>query len=229
MEIMLIEGEPDTAAFLARGLAAEGFGITSADDGLTGVAQALATPVDLVVLDLGYDEAAALNELRVLHSERPELPVILLSRHTDLPTKIRCFELGASDVLEKPFSFDELVARMRAHVRAHQAHRDRPGIVHGGVLTLDLGRHEVRLGRRAIGLTARETRVLSLLCERCGEVVSRERLLSEVWGYYFDPRSNVVDVCVGRLRKKLGPEAPIETVRRAGYRLSGTLAATQRA
>src|SRR5690349_22138929 len=178
MEIMLIEGEPGTAAFLARGLAAEGFGIRRADDGPTGVAQALATAVDLVVLDLGTDEVARLNELRVLHSVRPELPVILLSRHTDLPTKIRCFELGASDVLEKPFSFDELVARMRAHVRAHRAHDDRPGIVHGGGLTLDLPRHEARLGGRSIGLTARETRLLTLLCEHCGEVVSRERLLS---------------------------------------------------
>ncbi|HET7759790.1 MAG TPA: response regulator transcription factor [Gaiellaceae bacterium] len=229
MEIVLIEGEPGTAAFLARGLAAEGFRTTTADDGRTGVELALATDVDAVVLDLGPDEAEALNELRVLHSERPELPVILLSRHTDLPTKIRCFELGASDVLEKPFSFEELVARMRAHVRAHHAHRDRPGIVHSGSLTLDLARHEARLGGRSIVLTARETRLLALLCEHCGEVVSRERLLSEVWGYYFDPRSNVVDVCVGRLRKKLGPKAPIETVRRAGYRLSSGLAATQRA
>lgn len=226
---MLIEGEPGTAAFLARGLAAEGFGITSAGDGLTGVELALAAGVDLVLLDLGRDAAAAMTELQVLHSERPELPVILLSRHTDLPTKIRCFELGAADVLEKPFSFDELVARMRAHVRSHLAHRDRPGIVRGGPLTLDLARQEARLGGRSIVLTARETRLLALLCEHCGEVVSRERLLSEVWGYYFDPRSNVVDVCVGRLRKKLGPEAPIETVRRAGYRLSSGLAATQRA
>lgn len=226
---MLIEGEPGTAAFLARGLAAEGFGITSAGDGLTGVELALAAGVDLVLLDLGRDAAAAMTELQVLHSERPELPVILLSRHTDLPTKIRCFELGAADVLEKPFSFDELVARMRAHVRSHLAHRDRPGVVRGGPLTLDLARQEARLGGRSIVLTARETRLLALLCEHCGEVVSRERLLSEVWGYYFDPRSNVVDVCVGRLRKKLGPEAPIETVRRAGYRLSSGLAATQRA
>ena len=226
---MLIEGEPGTAAFLARGLAAEGFGITTADDGRAGVERALASDVDLVVLDLGRDEAEALNELRVLHSERPELPVILLARNADVPTKIRCFELGAADVLEKPFSFDELVARMRAHVRAHQAHRDRPGIVHAGGLTLDLARHEARLGGRAIVMTAREARVLALLCEHCGEVVSRERLLSEVWGYYFDPRSNVLDVCVGRLRKKLGPEAPIETVRCAGYRLRSELAATQRA
>jgi DNA-binding response OmpR family regulator len=229
MEIMLIEGEPGTAAFLARGLAAEGFGITSAGDGLTGVELALAAGVDLVLLDLGSDAAPAMTELQVLQSERPELPVILLSRHTDLPTKIRCFELGAVDVLEKPFSFDELVARMRAHLRSHPGHRDRPGVVRGGTLTLDLARHEARLGGRSILLTARETRLLALLCEHCDEVISRERLLSEVWGYYFDPRSNVVDVCVGRLRKKLGPEAPIETVRRAGYRLSSGLAATQRA
>ena len=226
---MLIEGEPGTAAFLARGLAAEGFSITSVADVRAGVELALVSAVELVLLDPGRDVCAAMVELQVLHSERPELPVILLSRHTDVPTKIRCFELGASDVLEKPFSFDELVARMRAHVRSHQAHRNRPGLLRGGDLTLDLARHEVRIRGRSIVLTARETRLLALLCEHCGEVVSRERLLSEVWGYYFDPRSNVVDVCVGRLRKKLGPEAPIETVRRAGYRLSSGLAATQRA
>ena len=89
-----------------------------------------------------------------------------------------------------------------------------------GKLTLDLARQQARVGDQAVHLTGRETRLLALLCEHCGEVVSRERLLSEVWGYYFDPHSNVVDVCVGRLRKKLGPEAPIETVRRAGYLLS---------
>ncbi len=220
MEILLIEGEPGTATFLARALAAEGFQVAQSSDGRAGLEHALGYRFDLVLLDLVLGGVDSLNVLQVLHSQRPDLPVILLSRRSDLPTKIRGFELGASDFLEMPFSLDELVARVRARVRERQAQRDQLGIVRIGKLTLNLARQEARVGDRAVDLTGRETRLLALLCEHRGEAVSRERLLSEVWGYYFDPRSNVVDVCVGRLRKKLGPEAPIETVRRAGYRLS---------
>ena len=143
--------------------------------------------------------------------------MLILSARTDLPTKLRSFELGANDYLSKPFSFDELVARVRVHLPteaagtvepAHRPARARP-------------RPPPRARRRpATDLSDREFRLLYHLVSHAGEVVSRERLLSEVWGYSFDPGSNVVDVCVRRLRKKLGPTSPIETVRHAGYRLA---------
>ena len=127
------------------------------------------------------------------------------------------FELGARDYLAKPFSFDELVARVRVQLKQVGGVDSR--VLHAGALALDIARREASIGTLVTNLSDREFRLLHHLVEHAGEVVSRESLLSEVWGYSFDPGSNVVDVCVRRLRKKLGPQAPIETVRHAGYRL----------
>jgi DNA-binding response OmpR family regulator len=143
-----------------------------------------------------------LEVLRQVQKQRPELPVLIVSARSDLPTKLRGFELGASDYIAKPFSFEELLARVWAQLRSVQRGGD-GGVVQAGSLTLDLTRREARLGELVAELSDREF-----------------RLLSEVWGYHFDPRSNVVDVCVRRLRKKLGSDAPIETVRHGGYRLT---------
>ena len=219
MEILLIEGEFRTATFLARGLAAEGFQVAQSGNGRAGLERALSHRFDVVLLDLLLREMDSLDVLSVLHAECPDLPIILLAGHTDLETKIRGFKLGASDFLEKPFSLDELIARVRVHTRGRNGGFAQSSSFKVGNLVVDPIRHEARLGDTAVELTNREIRLLTLLFEHCDEVVSRERLLSDLWGYYFDPHSNVVDVCVGRLRKKLGPEAPIETVRRAGYRL----------
>ena len=218
MEILLIEGEPSTARFLTRGLAAEGFRVAHYGDGRAGLERALEHRFDLVLLDLVLRSLDAFNVLRVLQAARSDVPVILLARRSDLSTKLRGFELGAADFVEKPFSLDELVARLRVHLR-ERARRDDGKMLTTGGVALDPTRHQARVGDQVIELTGREIQLLSLLLEGRGEVVSRERLLSGVWGYDYHPRSNVVDVCVGRLRKKLGPEAPIETVRRAGYRL----------
>jgi DNA-binding response OmpR family regulator len=145
--------------------------------------------------------------------------VVIVSARSDLPTKLRGFGLGASDYLSKPFSFDELLARVRVQLR--QGRRGDDGhILRAGSLLLDLARRQAQIGAVETQLSDREFRLLHHLVEHQGEIVSRERLLSEVWGYHFDPCSNVVDVCVRRLRKKLGPDAPIETIRHAGYRLS---------
>jgi DNA-binding response OmpR family regulator len=156
--------------------------------------------------------------LQEIAGERPELPVLIVSARTDLQTKLRGFGLGASDYVSKPFSFDELLARIRVALRhAHSVEPDHVRRV--GALALDVARREARFGRRTAHLSEREFRLLHHLVEHSGEVVSRERLLSDVWGYHFDPGSNVVDVCIRRLRLKLGADAPIETVRHAGYRL----------
>jgi DNA-binding response OmpR family regulator len=218
MQILVIEDEPRILAFLARGLEAEGFRVDGAGNGPDGLKQALASPYDAVVLDLLLPGLDGLSVLRELHRQRPDLPVVIVSARSDLSTKLRGFGLGASDYLAKPFAFDEHVARVRVQLRARRS-RSEENVVHAGLLTLDLARRQARLGSLVANLSDREFRLLHHLVEHAGEVVSRERLLSEVWGYHFDPRSNVVEVCVRRLRKKLGEEAPIETVRHAGYRL----------
>jgi two-component system, OmpR family, response regulator len=219
MRILVIEDEPRILGFLRLGLEAEGFTVDGAADGVTGLALACSEPYELVVLDLQLPRLDGLRLLEQLHAERPALPVLILSARTDLPTKLRGFQLGAIDFVPKPFSFDELVARVRVHLRKARDDGANPSSVTVGALTLDLARRRVTVAGEAVDLSDREFRLLYHLVAHAGEVVSRERLLSEVWGYSFDPGSNVVDVCVRRLRKKLGSPSPIETVRHAGYRL----------
>jgi len=219
MRILVIEDEPRILAFLSRGLQAEGFVVDGEGDGLAGLTHAVRGQYDLVVLDLLLPRLGGLEVLRQLQRERPELPVVIVSARSDLPTKLQGFGLGACDYVSKPFSFDELLARIRAQLR--NGRRGEAGsVMRAGKLTLDLARREARLGELVAELSDREFRLLHHLVSYQGEVVSRERLLSDVWGYSFDPRSNVVDVCVRRLRQKLGEEAPIETVRHGGYRLT---------
>lgn len=219
MRILVIEDEPRILAFVSRGLEAEGFTVDAAGDGADGLRQAVLEDYDLVVLDLLLPRLDGLAVLRELHQRRPELPVVIVSARADLETKLRGFGLGACDYVSKPFSFDELLARVRAQLRRGNWGGD-GSVVSAGALTLDLARRQARLGEVLAELSDREFRLLHHLVRHQGEVVSRERLLSDVWGYHFDPRSNVVDVCVRRLRKKLGPDAPIETVRHGGYRLA---------
>jgi two-component system copper resistance phosphate regulon response regulator CusR len=218
MRILVIEDEPRILAFLARGLEAEGFTVDGADDGRAGVRRAVRGSYDLVILDLLLPKLDGFDVLRELHHQRPELPVVIVSARSELEMKLRGFDLGASDYLSKPFSFDELVARVRAQLR-----RGRPdengNVVHAGLLSLDVARREAKLGDVVAALSDREFRLLHHLVLHEGEVVSRERLLADVWGYHFDPRSNVVDVCIRRLRQKLGSDT-IETVRHGGYRLT---------
>ena len=219
MRILVIEDEPRIRGFLAHGLEAEGFSVVQAGDGQAALRCARDLRLDLVVLDLLLPRLDGLSVLRELEVEHPELPVIIVSARTDTPTKLRGFDLGARDYLTKPFAFEELLARIRVHMRRAgldgNAHTLRVGN-----LMLDVARREARLGDQVASLSDREFKLLHRLVECAGEVVSRERLLSDVWGYHFDPTSNVVDVCIRRLRKKLGPTAPIQTVRHAGYRVS---------
>ncbi|HEX5173209.1 MAG TPA: response regulator transcription factor [Gaiellaceae bacterium] len=218
MRILVIEDEARIQAFLTRGLEAEGYTVAAAGDGREGLDLAAGTHWDLVVLDLLLPRLNGLQVLRELHRTKPELPVVILSARSDVQTKLRGFELGATDYLAKPFSLDELLARIRIRLRGAAAFGDEH-MLHGGNVVLDVARRQAAVGERTADLSDREFRLLHHLLVHAGEVVSRERLLSEVWGYDFDPGSNVVEVCVRRLRQKLGPDAPIETVRSAGYRL----------
>src|SRR5881392_346235 len=219
VRILVIEDEPRILEFLARGLEAEGFSVLGARDGQEGLRLAEKAACDLVILDLLLPRLDGLTVLRALETARPDLPVVIVSARADLKTKLNGFDLGARDYLTKPFSLDELLARVRVHLRRPEDRID-GHVLRVGSLALDLARREAQLGDRLVELSDREFKVLHSLLECAGEVVSRERLLSEVWGYHFDPRSNVVDVSIRRLRKKLGPGSPIETVRHAGYRLA---------
>jgi DNA-binding response OmpR family regulator len=217
LHILVIEDEPRIRAFLGRALEAEGFSVDGAADGIEGLRRALEVPYDLIVLDLLLPRVDGLTVLRELSHRRAETPVVVVSARSDLATKLRGFELGACDYVAKPFACDELVARVRVQLRT------RPGggaVLHAGGMVLDLTTREATVDGHTTTLSDREFRVLRYLIEHAGEVVSRESILSAVWGYYFDPRSNVVDVCVRRLRRKLGEVGTIETVRHAGYRVT---------
>lgn len=217
MRILIVEDEARIRAFLARAFEAEGFSVDVVGLGEQGLSRALTGCYDLVILDLMLPGRDGLDTLEELHRRCAELPVLILSARTDLATKLRGFELGAVDYVAKPFALGELLARVRVQLRRARP-LDDGTVLQVGRLVLDLARRRACVGEIVADLSDREFRLLHFLMVHTGEVVSRERLLSEVWGYDFDPRSNVVDVCVRRLRRRLGPDAPIETVRNAGYR-----------
>jgi DNA-binding response OmpR family regulator len=217
LRILIVEDEARIGAFVARAFTAEGFRADVATEVEQGLARALTLPYDLVLLDLGFPYSDGFDFLAELKERHVNVPVLVLSARDDLPTKLRSFELGAVDYVAKPFSLEELLARARVWLSRG---RGTPGehVIRVGRLELDLARREARVGDTVAQLSDREFRVLQFLVMNVGQVISRQRLLAEVWGYDFDPRSNVVDVCIRRLRRRLGPDAPIETVRNAGYR-----------
>ena len=220
MRILVIEDESRIQAFVRRGLEAEGYGVVTAGDGRDGLSLARSGKWDLVVLDLLLPGMNGLRVLQELHREQPELPVLILSARGDLRTKLKGFELGANDYVSKPFALDELLARVRVQLRRTVPPVDDDHLLRAGRVVLDVAGRQARVGDVVTDLSDREFRLLHHLLVHAGEVISRERLLADVWGYDFDPGSNVVDVCVRRLRQKLGPDAHIETVRHAGYRLA---------
>lgn len=216
MRILVAEEEPSTRAFLVRALTAEGFHVDHAADAVLALRHAVVHDYDLAIVDIGMP-SDGLGVLQRFHDEVARLPVVVLCGSDDLATKLLCFKLGAVDYLSRPFSIEELLARTRVHLRRRVAH-ERPLLA--GPLALDEQARQAILNGRIVSLSDREFRVLRLLLTHAGEVVSRERLLSAVWGYDFDPGSNVVEVSIRRLRRRLGPDAPIETVRNAGYRIA---------
>jgi two-component system, OmpR family, copper resistance phosphate regulon response regulator CusR len=220
MRILVVEDEERILSFVSRGLSAAGYAVDGAADGWTGLDKATRLAYDLVVLDLLLPRMNGMAVLEELVRQRPGLPVLVLSARADLETKLRGFELGAVDYLAKPFALDELLARVRAQLRHARPLAEAGNVLHGARLDLDLARRQAIVGAIVCDLADREFHLLHHLLRHEGEVVSREQLLAEVWGYDFDPGSNVVEVCVRRLRKRLGASAPIETVRNAGYRLA---------
>jgi DNA-binding response OmpR family regulator len=218
MRILIVEDEALIAGFVARALRAEGYATQVAADGDQAI-ELLDHPWDLIVLDLLLPGRDGFAVLHAVADRGLGVPVLVLSARSRVDTKVAAFDAGASDYLAKPFSVDELLARVRARL-APGGRVDRTAIGTAGV-RIDHARRQIVLesGRR-VALSERELAVFEYLLRSADEIVSRERLLSAVWQYGFDPRSNVVDVCVGRLRRKLESPVAIESVRGAGYRLT---------
>jgi DNA-binding response OmpR family regulator len=214
--VLVVDDEPRIVSFVSRALTAEGFQVDGAHDGGRALELATTGSYELVVLDLLLPNVDGMTVLQDLMEQRPDQRVLVLSALSDVETKVRCLEFGASDYLSKPFSLAELIARVRARLRQPGA-GPRHRFLRGGDLTLDLTRRIAETNGRHVPLSEREFLLLEYLMRQDGDVCSRERLLAEVWDYSFDPGSNVVDVCVGRLRSKLGGDV-IETVRNVGYR-----------
>jgi DNA-binding response OmpR family regulator len=215
--ILIAEDEPRLASFLEKGLRANGFVTTVVGDGITASTMARDDEFDLLVLDLGLPGRDGTVVLRELRAAGQRMPVVILTARDDVSDKVAGLEGGADDYVTKPFRFEELLARVRARLRDERSVE--PTVLRAGAMTLDLRTRRASTDGQTIDLTAREFTMLEVLIRHAGQVLSREQLLSHVWGYDYDPGSNVVDVYVGYLRKKLGPDS-IETVRGMGYRLA---------
>jgi DNA-binding response OmpR family regulator len=213
--ILIAEDEARLASFLEKGLRASGFTTTVAPDGPRAAVMARDESFDLVILDLGLPGKDGLDVLRDLRRDGQRLPVIILTARDDPTDKVAGLEAGADDYLAKPFHFEELLARVRARLRADQVEEDR--VLRVGEVSLDLRTRWASAGGDTIELSAREFELLRTFLQHPDQVLTREQLLSHVWGYDYDPGSNVVDVYVGYLRRKLGSRR-FETVRGVGYR-----------
>jgi DNA-binding response OmpR family regulator len=221
--ILVIEDEPGIVDFLERGLRAQGFDVVTAMDGTTGAAAAVNQDVDLVVLDLMLPGQSGLDVLAKLRDAKPGLPVIVLTALGEVENRVAGLDAGAVDYLTKPFSLTELAARIRAQLRA-ASHAPRTTL-RAGDIEVDLITREVRRSGELVRLSTTEFELLSYLMHNRGHVLSREQILRAVWGYEYDPGTNVVDVYIGYLRRKLraqGTHAPIVTVRSVGYRLDAS-------
>ncbi|PSK99460.1 DNA-binding response OmpR family regulator [Murinocardiopsis flavida] len=220
--ILVVEDEERIASFVRKGLSSNGFAVTVVDSGRDAVDCALTGDFDLLLLDLGLPDEDGFAVLRRMRQMGAVLPVIILTARDGVRDTVTGLEIGADDYMTKPFRFEELLARVRLRMRA-----DRGGdltVLRAGGLALDLRTRRADTGTATIDLTAREFALLELLLRHPDQVLSREQILSHVWGYGYDPGSNVVDVYIRALRKKIGDQH-IETVRGMGYRLSPSKAA----
>jgi DNA-binding response OmpR family regulator len=213
--VLLVDDEQAIRTALSRALVAEGLAIDLAESGSEGLRLALTEAYDLVILDLLMPGMDGLAVLRQLLRDRPWQTVMVLSCLADVRSKVDCLELGARDYLTKPFSLAELLARVRNQLRGDRFDQ----VMTVGDLRLHVGRMEADVGRGRLSLTRLEFLVLRELMDHAGQSVSKGQLLASVWGYDYEPDSNIVGVCVRRLRSKLG-NSLIMTVRGEGYQLT---------
>jgi DNA-binding response OmpR family regulator len=216
MRALVVEDEAKIAEYLKRGLEAAEFTVLVAADGVEGLELARRADVDVVILDLRLPRMRGEDVLRALRREGSTVPVIVLTAKDAVADRVANLEAGADDYVVKPFSFAELIARIRLRVQGRD--RGEATQLTVGPVTLDVLRREAHVRGGTVELTAREFTLLETFMRHPGQVLSQFQLLDLVWGYDFDPASNVVEVYVGRLRRKLGDSA-IETVRGGGYRM----------
>ena len=220
MRILVVEDERTLAGFIDQALRSEGHAVTVCHDGETGEAAALTGDYALVLLDLMLPGKTGLSVLEAIRSRLPELPVIVLTARAAVEQKVEGLDRGANDYVTKPFSFEELLARVRAQLRA-PGQRE-ASVLEAADIRMDLRTRRVERAGREVQLTAREFDLLAYLMRHPDQVLSREQMLNAVWGFDFDPGTKVLEVYIGYLRRKLGDAEstdPIETVRGVGYRL----------
>jgi DNA-binding response OmpR family regulator len=219
MRILIVEDDPAIARFLERGLAAHGHRSVNVDNGQDGVMMATDESVDFVLLDIMLPGMNGQEVLKRIRARRPGLPILMLTARDELRDKVSALDSGADDYLTKPFDLDELLARMRALVR--RADQPQASRIELGDLKMDLRSHRVWRKDKMVDLSSREFALLEYFARHRGQVLSRQQILSAVWDYAFDPGSNIVDVYIRYLRRKLdrpGKRSLIATVRGAGYR-----------
>jgi DNA-binding response OmpR family regulator len=213
--ILIAEDDPLIGELLEKGLRKNGYSTFLADDGEKAQSLSLTDEFDLLILDMGLPKRDGFEVLQNLRSRGKTIPVLVLTGRSERDV-VMCLKAGADDYMRKPFQFDELLARVETRLRSKTTAE--PDVLKAGRVRLDLRTRTTRVNGQAVELTARELALLETLLRNVGQVLSRGQLLSRVWGYSFDPTSNVVDVYVESLRTKLGGDV-IETVRGAGYRL----------
>jgi DNA-binding response OmpR family regulator len=217
VNVLVVEDEELIASFLEKGLRAHGYGVVWVRNGREGLERATKADISFVILDLGLPDMDGLEVLRGLRERGDTVPVLVLSARARVADRVEGLNLGADDYLVKPFAFEELLARVRANLRPRGAPAPNT-LLHVGGIHIDLLRREVTVDGRPVSLSDREFSVLKAFVAHPGQVLSRQELLSMAWGMHFDTRTNLVDVYVRYLRRKLG-EHIIETVHGVGYRL----------
>jgi DNA-binding response OmpR family regulator len=215
--ILIVEDSERIASFVLKGLRANGFTATVVGTGGEALALSRSGEFDLMILDIGLPDIDGFEVLRRLRARDRSLPVIILTARDAVPDRVAGLEGGADDYVTKPFSFDELLARVRVRLRSDS--RPEETVLRAGDAALDIRTRRVTVDGRTHELSAREFSMAELFFRHPDQVLTREQLLSNVWGYDFDPGSNIVDVYVGYLRRKLGKDR-IRTVRGMGYRLT---------
>ena len=213
--MLIAEDDPLIGAFLEKGLKANGYSTFLADNGERAQSLSLTDEFDLLILDMGLPQREGFHVLQELRSRGKTIPVLVLTGRSERDV-VMCLEAGADDYMRKPFQFEELLARVQTRLRTTGTAE--ANVLKAGDVRLDLRSRRATVRDKTVDLTAREFALLETLLRNAGQVLSRGQLLSHVWGYSFDPTSNVVDVYVNSLRKKLGGDV-VETVRGAGYRL----------
>jgi DNA-binding response OmpR family regulator len=220
MRILVIEDERTLAGFIEQSLRADGYAVSVCHDGVTGQAAALTGDYALVLLDLTLPGKDGLEVLGAIRARLPDLPVIALTARAAIEQRVEGLDRGANDYVTKPFSFEELLARVRAQLRSPGQRES--SVLDAGGIRMDLRTRRVHHNGHHVQLTAREFEVLAYLVRHPDQVLSREQILNAVWGFDFDPGTKVLEVYIGYLRRKLGATDvadPIETVRNVGYRL----------